>query len=176
MKEIVSQILKQYFTKMREPKVTELQIDEKYTSMTGCCFVTLYINWEVRGSAGNIKEIQSNIAQELISNTMQALTSDKRFPPLTLQESEKIQFRIDFISQRSMIALKEISSCDPTKDWIIAIHRDYEKLAVVLPNMSPKLMTWEDLIPVLGNKLSDKKIEDKNYIFYKIETQVETNY
>jgi len=29
---------------------------------------------------------------------------------------------------------------------------------------------------VLENKLEDKKIEDKNYIFYKIETSVETNF
>ena len=176
MKEIVSQILSQYFTKMREPKLEELEINEKYSNMTGCCFVTLYINGEVRGSAWNIKEIQANIAWELLANTMQALTSDKRFPPLTLQESEKIQFRIDYISQRNMLNLKDISGCDPTKYWIIAINRNYEKLAVILPNMSPKLMTWSDLLPVLENKLADKKLDDKNYIFYKIETQVETNF
>ena len=176
MKEIVSQILSQYFTKMRAPKIEELQIDEKYTSMTWCCFVTLYINWEVRWSAGNIKEIQTNIALELLDNTIQALTQDKRFLPLTLQESEKIQFRVDFISHRDMLSLKDISWCDPIKNGIIAIHRDYEKLAVVLPNISPKLMTWDDLLPVLWNKLKDKKIEDKNYIFYKIETTVETNF
>ncbi len=176
MKEIVSQILTQYFSKMREPKIEELNLDEKYLNITGCCFVTLYVNWEVRGSAGNIKEIQQNIALELISNTMQALTWDKRFTPLTLTESEKIQFRIDLISHRDMISLKDISACDPTKNGLIAIHRDYEKLAVILPNISPKLMTWDDLIPVISQKLKDKKIEDKNYIFYKIETTVETNF
>ncbi len=176
MKEIVSQILTQYFSKMREPKIEELNLDEKYLNITGCCFVTLYVNWEVRGSAGNIKEIQQNIALELISNTMQALTWDKRFTPLTLIESEKIQFRIDLISHRDMISLKDISACDPTKNGLIAIHRDYEKLAVILPNISPKLMTWDDLIPVISQKLEDKKIEDKNYIFYKIETTVETNF
>jgi len=114
MKEIVSQILTEYFAKMREPKLEELDIDEKLTWETGCCFVTLYINGEVRGSAGNIKEIHTSIAQELISNTMQALTSDKRFTPLTLNESEKIQFRIDTISKREMISLDDISKCDPT--------------------------------------------------------------
>jgi AMMECR1 domain-containing protein len=176
MKEIVSQILTQYFIKMREPKLEELTIDEKYASTTGCCFVTLYINGEVRWSAGNIKEIHPNIVSELISNTMQALTSDKRFTPLTMQESEKIQFRVDTISHRDMISLKDVSACDPTKNGVIAINRSYEKLAVVLPNMSPKLMTWDDIIPVLRNKLEDKKIEDKNYIFYKIETTSETNF
>jgi len=176
MKEIVSQILTAYFSKLREPKLEELQIDEAYSSQNWCCFVTLYLNWEVRWSAGNIKEIHSSIVSELISNTMQALTGDKRFTPLTLEESEKIQFRVDVITNRDMVSLKDISWYDPTKYWIIAIHRDYEKLAVVLPNMSPKLITWDDLIPVLEKKLQDAKILDKNYIFYKIQTQVETNF
>lgn len=176
MKNIVAQILTQYFKKMREPSLSELQINEEYSWKTGCCFVTLYVNGEVRGSAGNIKEIHPSIASELISNTMQALTSDKRFAPLTLEESEKIQYRVDLITHREMISLGDISWCDPTVYGIIAIHRDYEKLAVVLPNMSPKLITWSDLIPVLEKKLADKKIIDKNYIFYKIETQRETNF
>ena len=47
---------------MREPNIDELQIDEKYLSQSGCCFVTLYVNGEVHGSAGNVKEIHSNIA------------------------------------------------------------------------------------------------------------------
>jgi len=72
---------------------------------------------------------------------MQALTGDKRFSPITLRESEKIQFRIDTIFQRDMISLPDISSCDPSKQGIIAINRNYEKLAVILPNISPKLMT-----------------------------------
>ena len=176
MKEVVSQILTQYFTKMREPRLEELELDEKYINDTGCCFVTLYVNGVVRGSAGNIKEIHPNITLELISNTMQALTSDKRFTPLTLQESEKIQVRVDTISHRDMMSLKDIAWCDPTKNWVIAIHRDYEKLAVILPNISPKLITGSDLIPVLWNKLNDTKIDDKSYIFYKIETDVETNF
>jgi len=160
MKEIVSQILEQYFAKMREPKLEELNVDEKYTNMKACCFVTLYINGEIHGSAWNVKEIHPNVAQELLDNTMQALTEDKRFSPITLGESEKIQFRVDTISNREMISLKDISDCDPSKLGIIAINRNYEKLAVILPNISPKLMTWEDLIPVLENKLNDKKIDD----------------
>jgi AMMECR1 domain-containing protein len=138
--------------------------------------VTFYLNGEVRGSAGNIKEIHDSLAKELISNTMQALTGDKRFTPLTLVEGEKIQFRIDKVSDKKMIHLADIKNIDPVKNGIIAIHRDYGKLAVVLPNMSPKLLTGEDLIPVLQNKLEEKDISDTNHIFYNIETITESNY
>jgi hypothetical protein len=47
---------------------------------------------------------------------MQALTGDKRFTPLTLSEAEKIQFRIDKISHRTMINLVDIKNIDPVKN------------------------------------------------------------
>lgn len=176
MKEIVQQILDIYFKNMRQPTLWELSIGTEINQEKGCCFITLYINGEVRGSAGNIKEIHGNIVEELLDNTMQALTGDKRFSPLKLEEAEKIQFQVDIIDHREMIHLKDINTLDPVKNGIIAIKRDYKKLATILPNISPKLMTGDDFIPVLQKKLDDKKITDKTHIFYQITTQVETNF
>ena len=162
---------------MREPNLEELSLqDESLQEKKGCCFVTLYLDWEVHGSAGNVKEIHSNIVWELISNTMQALTGDKRFTPLTLEQAEKIQYRIDTISERKIISLDELKQVDPVKFGIIAIKIDYDKLAVILPNMSPKLLTGDDFIPVLLAKLDEKELNDKLYIFYSINTLIETNY
>ena len=176
MKNLVSQILEQYFKKMHEPKLEELTIPAKISEEKWCCFVTLYLKWEVHGSAGNIKEVHPSLAEELIANTMQALTWDKRFSPLTLDEAEKVQYRIDKISDRKMITIKELKALDPVKNGVIAIKRDYEKLAVVLPNMSPKLLTGQDFIAVLLKKLEDRKLDDTWYILYQISTEVETNY
>lgn len=177
MKELLSQILIEYFKKMRAPELQDLEIwTNPLLTEKWCCFVTLYLNGSIRWSAGNIKEIHSSLAQEIISNSMQALTGDKRFPPLTLDESENIHFRVDKIQERKMLSFSEISSIDPTKSWVIAIHRNYEKLSVILPNISPKLMTGGDFIPVLQNKLGENTLKDSDYIFYQIETLVETNY
>ncbi len=177
MKSIVQQTLEIYFKKMREPSLEEIddstspRAKEKWS-----CFVTLYLNGEVRGSAGNIKEIYPSLSQELIANTMQALTGDKRFSPLTLEQSEKLQYRIDLITDRKIISEKQLKSLDPVKNGVIAIKREYDKLAVILPNMSAKLLTGSDFIPVLLNKLEEKKFDEKKYILYQISTQVETNY
>ena len=177
MKELVAQILNIYFKNLREPKLEELDIwDSKLSDEAGCIFVTLYLNGEVHGSAWNIKEISPNLASELIENTMQALTWDKRFPPLTLEQSEKLQFRIDHITDRKMINWEEMKKLDPTSSGVIAIKRDYEKLVTILPNMSPKIMTGDDFIPVLLKKLWETKFVEADYILYKITTQVETNY
>lgn len=177
MKELVARILDEYFKKMREPKLSDLPgIDESLLSEKWCVFITIYINGEVHGSAGNIKEIHNSLAEEIISSTIHALTWDKRFPPLTLEQAEKIQYRIDKISDRKMITRKELLKLDPVKQGTIAIKRDYEKLAVVLPNMSPKILTWEDFIPVLLKKMNERKLDDAEYIFYQISTEVESNY
>jgi AMMECR1 domain-containing protein len=177
MKKLVEEILKLYYTKMREPKLEELEgLKDPELQEKACCFVTLYLNGEVRWSAGNIKEIQANLAQELYANTIQALTWDKRFPPLTLEESQNLKFRCDKIMNRKMISEAEMKQLDPTKVGVIVIKRDYEKVAVILPNMSPSLLGGDDFIPVLAKKLDEKVFHEKDYIIYEIQTQIESNY
>ena len=180
MKEFVEEILRLYYAKMREPKLEEILVATENSMLQekGCCFVTLYLWGEIRGSAGNIKEIHTTLREELYANTIQALTSDKRFPPLTLKESRTLKFRCDFIpaTGRKMISEAELKALDPSKSGVIVIKRDYEKLAVILPNMSPKLLIGADFIPVLCKKLWEKKFNEKDYIIYQIETQIETNY
>ncbi len=177
MKEIVQQVLEFYFSKMREPKFEELIINNKQLlEEKACCFVTLSLNGEIRGSAGNIKEIQASLAQEIYTNTLEALIGDKRFPPLTLDEAQNIKYRCDKISERKMISEAEMKLLDPLSFGVIVIKRDYEKLVVILPNMSAKLITGEDFIPVLLKKLGEKKFNEKDYIIYQISTEVEMNY
>lgn len=175
MKQLVQEILDFYFLKMRAPDISELS-ELKNTpplAEAGACFVTLYHKWEVRGSAGNIKEIQATLGEEILANTIEAISKDTRFQALKLEEREGLSYRVDRIKERTMIDLEEVRKLDPVKYWVIAIKRDYEKLAVILPNISAKLLLWSDLIAVLWNKLSDTKLDNTNYIFYKIETEVE---
>ena len=175
MKELVQEILDFYFTKMRAPDITELSkikntpiLEEKWA-----CFITLYSQWEIRGSAGNIKEIYPTLGEEILTNTIEAITKDARFSPVSLEERDHISFRIDYIKQRAMIHLEELKKLDPVKYWVIAIRRDYEKIATILPNISAKLLLWSDFIISLEKKLQDTKLNDTTYIFYKIETDIE---
>ena len=178
MKEFVEEILRLYYAKMREPKLDEIIIanENQLLREKWCCFVSLYLNGEIRGSAGNVKEIYPTLREELYANTLQALTADKRFPPITLDESHILKIRCDMIIERKMIWESELKALDPSTSGIIVIKRDYEKLAVILPNMSPKLLVGSDFIPVLCNKLSEKTFQEKDYIIYQIQTQSESNY
>lgn len=174
---IAQQTLEHYLTKFSVPKSSELILDDtSLQDKKGNVFITLYKNGEVRGSSGNIKEIQPSLVEEIIANTIHALTEDKRFDKVKSDERNDIKIRLDYITNRKIIDEVTLRRIDPAKKGVIAIKRDYETLAVVLPNMSPNLITWSDFLPVLSKKIGGDKITDKDFILYEIETQSETNY
>jgi len=177
MIDIVSQTIKYYFQYFKEPSVEDLSITDKSTlEHNGCVFITLYKNGEVRWSAGNMKEIEKNIVWELIKNTLHALTKDSRFEPVKMDEVKDLKIRIDLIRERHILKEGEIHSIDPVKSGIICIKRDYEKLAVILPNINPRLLTWEDFFPYLEAKLDEKEIKESDYILYSFTTTMVSNF
>jgi AMMECR1 domain-containing protein len=138
--------------------------------------VTLYKKWEIRWSSWNIKEIKNNIAEEIIENTITALSKDPRFKPVKLEEVKDLKIRIDFIKKRTILQDKEIFQIDPIKEWVLAIKKDYSSMAAILPNINPSLLIWEDLIPILEAKFNSKWFKEEDYILYKIETETFNNF
>lgn len=174
---IAQQTIDFYLKNFKTPTTDELNIkDKSLLEKTWSIFVTIYKKWEIRGSSGNIKEIKNNIAEEIIENTIWAISKDSRFKSVKLDEAKLIKIRIDLISSRKILKKDEIKQIDPTKEWILAINKDYISMALVLPNINPILLTWEDIIPVLEKKFNIKKFVEKDYIIYKIETQAVDNF
>jgi len=173
---IVKQIIDYYYYEnLNKPKIEDLKIkNSDLLNKSGSVFVTLYLDWIIKWSSWNIKEIEENIVLELIENTISAL-EDSRFTKPTLSEKDNLKIRIDEITNRwKPLSDWEINKIDPTKSWVLVIKSDYEKSAVILPNISWSLITWEDFIWVLSKKLWED-FDDKNYLVYKIETKVENN-
>lgn len=173
MIKIVKQTINYYTKYFKTPTVNDIIFeDESILNKQWSIFVTIYKNWEVRWSAWNIKEIKSSLIWELIENTIEAISKDSRFEPLKLDEINDIKIRVDIINNRTILADSGIKKLDPVKYWILAIKKDYEKIACILPNINPILFTWEDFIPVLKEKLNEKKFDEKDYILYSIETEI----
>ena len=175
MLDIVKQVIDFYYKNFNKPKIEDLEIKNKeLLEDSWSIFVTLYLDWIIKWSSGNIKEIKENIVLELIENTVSAL-EDSRFVKASLSEKDNLKIRIDDITNRwKPLSDWDIKNIDPTKYWVLVIKSDYEKSAVILPNISWGLMTWEDFAWVLSKKLWED-FDDKNYLVYKIETKVESN-
>ena len=182
---IVKQTIDFYLQKMSVPEVSNLTLSNDELGTTKwSCFVTIFEKWIVRWSSWNIKEIEQNLAKELISNTIQAISKDSRFKPLTMMEAQTIKIRVDFIKNRSVLSrtddeaarwVETLWKIDPVKNWVIVIKKDYSKSATILPNIDPKILVWTDYQDLLSSKLEENFDENK-YIIYKIETIVESNY
>ncbi|MDP2090695.1 MAG: AMMECR1 domain-containing protein [Candidatus Gracilibacteria bacterium] len=168
----------EYFTKYQKaPRVDELKIDNpSLLESNGSIFITIYQNGQVRGSSGNIKEIKTNLVEEIIENTVGAISKDTRFKPLKYTEINDIKIRIDKIVNRKILQDKEIFKIDPTKSGILVIKKDYTAMAAILPNINQILLNGEDLIPILESKFNTKKFEEKDYILYEIKTEVTDNF
>ncbi len=175
---LVKQIILYYFKNNKKPDVLDLNIEDKsLLEKKWTLFVTFYKSWEIRGSAWNIKEIKNNIVEELIENTIEAL-NDKRFEKIKASEIKDLKIRIDILDNKKRTILKnnsELKELNPVKFWVIAIKKDYSKLAIILPNIDSKLFSWKDLEKTLAKKL-EENFEFKNYIVYKIETDVITDF
>lgn len=176
MIEIVNQIIKYYLSNKKTPKSSDLSRDSiDLLTQKWTIFVTLYKDWQIIWSCGNIVEIEKNIVDEIIENTVWAL-NDERFKNVSKDDFEKIRIRIDTITKRNVLSQENaISFINPIKNWVITIKKDYSKMAVILPNISSTLTNAEDLKNILSNKLDDDFIQE-NYIIYEIETEVETNF
>lgn len=174
---IAQQTIDFYLKNFKTPKIEDLEIKNKsLLEIPWSIFVTIYLKWEVRWSSGNIKEIKKNLAEEVIENTIWAISKDQRFKPIKLSETKDIKVRIDNISSRKILKDNEIKNIEPMTEWVLAIKKDYNKMAVILPNINPLLLSWEDLIPVLEKKFNVKNFVEKDYIIYKIITEVKDNF
>lgn len=171
MEKAVKQILKYIKENSKKPTTDDIVFDDQLLNNKMSLFVTLYLWWEIVWSAWNIVELKANWALELIENTYEAL-NDQRFKDKNI-DIDKLKFRIDKIISRKMITDDEkkiLKNLNPTKKWILVIKKDYEKLAVILPNISTTITNYNDIINVLSKKLNSK-FNENDYIIYEIETE-----
>lgn len=171
MLDIVSQVIKYFLEHRKIPTKNELIIkDNSLLEKKGNIFVTIYKNGNIVWNSGNIVEIENDLVNELIKNTIYALW-DQRFPDLELMDREKIKIRIDIIKNRLLLNNKKISELNPMKSWVLVIKKDYNKLSVILPNISSTLTSWKEFYEILSKKL-EEDFKEENYIIYEIETDI----
>lgn len=179
MKELLEISVKavEFFIKnKKEPQEVDLQIkDKSLLTKKWCIFVTFYKNWEIRWAAWNVKEIEANIVVETVKSSISAANNDTRFSPFTEEDLKDLRIRIDYIKNRELLQEGKFYSLDPVKSGILAMSKDYSSIWIILPNISSKLLSWEDFIPILEAKMNKPFIEKDCYL-YEIKTDVFTNY
>lgn len=180
MIDIINQIIKYYLQYKKSPTVNDLQIEDitLMDPQQKSLFITVYKNWEIRWSswtAMNLNKIP--LITLLIEASVNAISKDSRFIPFELKEIEDIKIRLDIIQSKTILSDEKIlKTLDPTKSWVLAIKKDYEKIALILANIHPVLITWDDYNDVLKAKLDDKDFKEENYLLYEIISEQKNNF
>lgn len=137
---IVKQTLQYFLSNGKIPTKNELIItDTSLLQKKATVFVTLYKNGNIVGSSGNVVELENDIVNELIQNSIYSL-QDPRFERLSIADLEKVKIRIDIITSRNILD-KPFSELNPARSGILVIKKDYSKLSIILPNISPTLVS-----------------------------------
>lgn len=171
----VKNVITFYLDKQSIPNITDLELTSDLLRWESkSCFVTIFKNWNIRGSAWTIKELNTSLAKEIISNTVDAISRDSRFGELKKEELADIKLRLDIIKDRKIYQDK-VENINPIKNWVAVIKKDYSKLSVLLPNISATVVSGKDIISVLSQKL-DEEFKQDDYIIYILETEQFTDY
>lgn len=94
-------------------------------------FVSLHKGNNLRGCIGTILPVRENIIQEILNNALSAAFEDPRFPPITTDELEELNFSVDLLSKP-----KAISSLDEldVKRYGVIVSNGFRR-GLLLPNL-----------------------------------------
>lgn len=87
------------------PKPAQLPA-EGFPARAGA-FVSLHRNGELRGCIGTISPTCDLLSDEIVRNAVEASTRDPRFPPLTAQELEDLDIKVDVLHEAEPICSLE---------------------------------------------------------------------
>ena len=114
------------------------------------CFVSFYIDDNLRGCIGTIEPVFENVVLEVINNAISSAFKDPRFKPISLQELPYLKTKIDFIINIEKI--DNLESLNPRKYGVIVKSlKNKEKRGVLLPDIQG-VDTIEDQLKIVFNK------------------------
>jgi AmmeMemoRadiSam system protein A len=80
-------------------------------------FVSLKIGGLLRGCIGTFEPTRENVAQEIIANAISSATRDPRFPPVSPEELEDLEYSVDILSKPAPVT--DMTDLDPQRYGVI---------------------------------------------------------
>lgn len=118
-------------------------------------FVSLKKKGKLRGCIGTFTPSTGNVAEEIIQNAISASTRDPRFPPVSEEELNEIEYSVDVLSEPERVNSPE--ELDPKKYGVI-VKKDWRK-GLLLPDLEG-VDTVEEQISIAKQKAGIGPEED----------------
>ncbi|MDP2930919.1 MAG: AmmeMemoRadiSam system protein A, partial [Chloroflexota bacterium] len=84
---------------------------------TAGTFVSIHKLGSLRGCVGTFEPQEDNVAHEIIANAISSATRDPRFPPVTPNELDYLDYSVDVLTRP--VRVKDRSELDPKKYGVI---------------------------------------------------------
>jgi len=130
--------LETYLRDGRIMDVPDSLSDSLYRRQNGL-FVTIKVGGKVKGCQGTLIPAKGNLLEEIIENTIRAATSDRRYPPISLQELPETHIQIALVKEWYEID-REDKLRDPNRFGLIV--ENGERMGIILPGEA-KTSSWQ---------------------------------
>jgi pyruvate formate lyase activating enzyme len=80
-------------------------------------FVSLHEHGQLRGCIGTFEPVQANVAEEIMENAISSATRDPRFPPVTADELDDLEYKVDVLTQPEPVI--DVSELDAKRYGVI---------------------------------------------------------
>lgn len=122
------------------------QIPQEMKEKAGV-FVSIHKGQELRGCIGTFQPTRPNIAEEIISNAIEASSRDPRFPAVTSEEIPELEISVDVLTKP--VPVKDIRELNAKKFGIIVTNQG--RRGLLLPDLE-EVDTPEQQIAICRRK------------------------
>jgi hypothetical protein len=152
-----------YVTKKRVYKPATSELADEMAEQAGV-FVSVKKNGELRGCIGTFTPQKDSVALEIVSNAISAVTRDPRFPPVTIEELNSLNYSVDILTPPEPI--DNIDQLDPRRYGVIV--KSGYKQGLLLPDLKG-VDTPEEQVVIA--KMKAKIAHDEPVQLYRFEVR-----
>ena len=118
---------------VREGKLLPVRDEDLTPEMKGQAgvFTCLKIRGMLRGCIGTFLPTERDVAHEVVRNAISAATGDPRFPPMSVEELDTVEYSVDVLTPPERV--KDASELDPRRYGVIVQSGD--RRGLLLPDL-----------------------------------------
>jgi AmmeMemoRadiSam system protein A/AmmeMemoRadiSam system protein B len=116
---------------IREGRLIEAPL-ETYDQPAACFVSIKTIEGDLRGCIGTVSPVKQTLAEELVSNAVNAATRDPRFPPVSAKELPRLRYSVDVLHAPEPARFEEL---DPARYGVIVEDEAGLRRGLLLPDL-----------------------------------------
>lgn len=130
-------------------------------------FVSIKKHGALRGCVGTFLPARENLAWEIIANAVSSATRDYRFPPITAEELEELEYSVDVLSPPEPASAKEL---DPKRYGVLV--ESGGRRGLLLPDLEG-VDTVEEQLEIAKSKAGIAPHEPAELFRFEVERHME---